>query len=186
MTVPSRARVTPFQVPIFEEVNEPLHCLRKGRRALLRPSAPRQTPALRGLAAGKLGLVSSAKGHSQQCFSSFAISSWTGLLSVPQAPGQDGDSNSNSAEKGQKKSNAGHWQWGCSCFILLLTADYESALLALVYQQFTLQKFDKIPQRLTPAELHPCCHDQFVHWLCSRDVSATTYAKGPNDLIQPS
>lgn len=120
-------------------------------------------PCSKGAGSRKAGSGLQRQGHSQQCFSSFAISSWTGVLSVPQAPGQDGDSNSNSAEKGQKKSNAGHWQWGCSCFILLLTADYESALLALVYQQFTLQKFDKIPQRLTPAELHPCCHDQFVH-----------------------
>lgn len=39
-------------------------------------------------------------------------------------------------------------------------------MLALVYQQFMLQKFDKIPQRLIPPELRPCCHNQFVLWLC--------------------
>lgn len=39
-------------------------------------------------------------------------------------------------------------------------------MLALVYQQFMLQKFDKIPQRLIPPEFCPCCHNQFVLWLC--------------------
>lgn len=49
-----------------------------------------------------------------------------------------------------------------------------------------LQKFDKTPQRLTPAELHPCCHHQFTLWCGFGDVSETASAKGPSDVTEPS
>lgn len=65
------------------------------------------------------GLLS--KGHSR-CF---AISIGTGVLSAPHAPGKDGDNNSQSAENGQEECSPRHQQQGCSCFILLLAADYE-------------------------------------------------------------
>lgn len=62
------------------------------------------------------------------------------------SPRQDDDNKRKPAEKGQEKSNAGHWPLGCSCFTPLLAVNYKSALLALVYQQFTLQKLIKYPK----------------------------------------
>lgn len=102
MTVPSRARVTPFQVPIFEEVNEPLRCLQKGLRAPLQPSAPGQTRALRGLAAGELGLVSWAKVARSSVSAALPSPAGLGSSARPKPPGRMATETASLQRKGRR------------------------------------------------------------------------------------
>lgn len=166
----------------------PHHCRYPSSRWWMNPLLPREgtksftvatcircpNPSWKGPGSRRAGSGLLGKGHSQQCFSPQCTPSpWEWWW--------------------QQKPVCREWAREIRCQtlaaglqLLHIASCCRLWMLALVYQQFMLQKFDKIPQRLIPPELHPCCHNQFVLWLCSGDVSASTYARGPDDLIQPS